>query len=143
MLYDLSALSVVLTCAACRLQGNEADYVILSLVRSTRQGFLSSIRRMNVLLTRCKQGLIIVSSKDFLGPGGKGFDTLVGKLVEHWRSQYGHTWINWRFVADGSVDLPGFIRTKRSQPHGKRRGAKLSASLESEKVINLFSQLTF
>jgi hypothetical protein len=110
--------------------GNEADYVIVSLVRSSRPGFLRSLQRMNVMLTRCKRGLIIVSSQAFLEPGGKGEDTLLGKLVQHWQRQYSHEWIDWRAVASASVDLPGaphptrslntLIRSRNAQPHPNR-----------------------
>lgn len=37
-------------------QGNEADYIIISLVRTEGIGFLANDRRSNVLLTRCKKG---------------------------------------------------------------------------------------
>jgi hypothetical protein len=90
-----------------RVSGNEANDVIVTLVRSSSPGFLRSIQRMNVLLTRCRRGLVIVSSKAFLGPGGKGSDTLLGKLVQHWQDQYSRTWIDWRSIANASVDLSG------------------------------------
>ena len=95
--------------------GNEAEYVIVSLVRSTRPGFLSSVRRMNVMLTRCRRGLVIVSSQAFLGPGGKGSDTLLGKLVQHWKTKYNQTWVDWNSVLNASVDLPGVIRPNISK----------------------------
>ena len=54
-------------------QGNEADVVIISLVRNNQHagprsalGFLTDSRRMNVLLSRAKWRLILVSSADFL-----------------------------------------------------------------------------
>ncbi|KAF7374797.1 AAA-12 domain-containing protein [Mycena sanguinolenta] len=54
-------------------QGNEEDYIIISLVRSMGLGFLSNLRRTNVMLTRCKRGMYIVSSRAFLHKGpGKG-----------------------------------------------------------------------
>ncbi len=59
--------------------GNEADIVLVSIVRSRDPGFLRSEQRMNVMLTRCRRGLVIVSSRSFLlGPGRS---TLVGKLA--------------------------------------------------------------
>ncbi|KAJ4477545.1 AAA domain-containing protein, partial [Lentinula aciculospora] len=63
-------------------QGNEADYVLLSVVRSAHVGFLHSSQRMNVMLTRCRRGMVIVSSRSFLG--GIARDTLVGKLSTYW-----------------------------------------------------------
>ena len=54
-------------------QGNEADLVVVSLVRNNQHafpqsalGFLSDPRRMNVLLSRAKWQLILVGSLDFL-----------------------------------------------------------------------------
>lgn len=61
-------------------QGNEEDYIIISLVRSRELGFLNNLRRTNVMLTRCKLGMFIVTSKQFLeGPGSK---CLVGTLKD-------------------------------------------------------------
>ncbi|KAL1713377.1 AAA domain-containing protein, partial [Schizophyllum commune] len=51
-------------------QGNEADYVLVSMVRTENAGFLKSLPRLNVLLTRCRRGMVIVTSPTFLsGPG--------------------------------------------------------------------------
>ncbi|WP_175984085.1 AAA domain-containing protein [Burkholderia vietnamiensis] len=54
-------------------QGNEADLVIVSLVRNnhhgsiwTALGFLADERRMNVLLSRARWKLVVVGSLDFL-----------------------------------------------------------------------------
>ena len=54
-------------------QGNEADVVVISLVRNNHHsgvrsslGFLSDPRRMNVLLSRAKWRLVLVGSIDFL-----------------------------------------------------------------------------
>jgi hypothetical protein len=53
-------------------QGSEADLVIVSLVRNNPQtgipalGFLRDSRRMNVLLSRARQQLVIVGSLEFL-----------------------------------------------------------------------------
>lgn len=67
------------TSADCVLHsGNEDNYIIISLVRSEKLGFLSDERRVNVMLTRCKVGMIICSSRTFLqGPAAQ---TLVGKM---------------------------------------------------------------
>jgi len=93
-------------------------------VRSSRPGFLRSVRRMNVMLTRCRRGLIIVSSQAFLGPGGKGSDTLLGKLVQHWQSKYPQTWIDWNPVLNASVDLPGAKRSFSNNSTGSRHPGK-------------------
>ncbi len=54
-------------------QGNEADFVIVSLVRNNQHisprgalGFLSDFRRMNVLLSRARWQLVLVGSIRFL-----------------------------------------------------------------------------
>jgi superfamily I DNA and/or RNA helicase len=61
--------------------GNEDDYIIISVVRSLQLGFLQDVRRTNVMLTRCKKGMIICSSRAFLSRIAA--DTLVGKLAAH------------------------------------------------------------
>ncbi|KAF7312416.1 AAA-12 domain-containing protein [Mycena indigotica] len=63
-------------------QGNEEDIIIISLVRSISLGFLQNLRRTNVMLTRCKRAMYIVSSKAFLKDGA-GKDCIVGELGEH------------------------------------------------------------
>ncbi|KIY67259.1 P-loop containing nucleoside triphosphate hydrolase protein, partial [Cylindrobasidium torrendii FP15055 ss-10] len=60
-------------------QGNEEDYIIVSVVRTNNLGFLNDARRMNVMLTRCKKGMFICSSRGFLD--GPAKSTLVGKLA--------------------------------------------------------------
>ncbi|KAJ7067045.1 AAA domain-containing protein [Mycena amicta] len=63
-------------------QGNEEDIIIISLVRSLGLGFLQNLRRTNVMLTRCKRAMYIVSSKAFLQQGA-GKNCIVGELAEH------------------------------------------------------------
>ena len=59
-------------------QGGEADVVIISLVRNNPRvgpaalGFLRDERRMNVLLSRAKSKLILVTSMDFLDEAVRG-----------------------------------------------------------------------
>ncbi|KAJ7650122.1 P-loop containing nucleoside triphosphate hydrolase protein [Roridomyces roridus] len=60
-------------------QGHEDDYIILSLVRTERIGFLAEPRRVNVMLTRCKKGLRILTSRAFVE--GPARDSLVGRLA--------------------------------------------------------------
>jgi superfamily I DNA and/or RNA helicase len=60
-------------------KGNEADNIIISLVRSRGLGFLNNERRMNVMLSRCKQSMLICSSRQYLSdPQVRG--TLVGDV---------------------------------------------------------------
>ncbi|KAF9478007.1 hypothetical protein BDN70DRAFT_774162, partial [Pholiota conissans] len=64
-------------------QGNEADYLLISIVRTgTQPGFLNSRKRMNVLLTRCRKAAIIVTSKIFMELGGA--QTLLGRMLLYW-----------------------------------------------------------
>ena len=59
--------------------GNEDDYIIISVVRSLGIGFLKNLRRTNVMLTRCKRGMFIISSQQFLA--GPGASSLVGEMA--------------------------------------------------------------
>jgi len=61
-------------------QGNEADNIIISLVRSRGLGFLDNERRMNVMLSRCRQSMLICSSRKYLSLLDVR-DTLVGDLA--------------------------------------------------------------
>ena len=66
--------------------GNEEDYIIVSLVRSNALGFLNSLRRTNVMLTRCKLGMYVVSSYNFLvstrsKKAGLGASSLAGQMA--------------------------------------------------------------
>lgn len=46
--------------------GNEDDFIIISLVRTNRVGFLRELRRVNVMLTRCRKGMIICTDRAFI-----------------------------------------------------------------------------
>ncbi|KAJ7095570.1 AAA domain-containing protein, partial [Mycena epipterygia] len=63
-------------------QGNEADYVLVSVVRTTQPGFLRSLNRMNVMLTRARAGMVLVTNAAFLH--GAGGPTLLGQLARYW-----------------------------------------------------------
>jgi len=60
-------------------QGNEEDYIIVSLVRSEKIGFLKEMRRVNVMLTRCKKGMVICTNRSFIA--NIASKSLVGKLA--------------------------------------------------------------
>jgi len=63
------------------LLGNEADNIIISLVRTWGLGFLDNERRMNVMLSRCRQSMLICSSRKYLSlPDVRG--TLVGDVSQ-------------------------------------------------------------
>ncbi|GLB44387.1 putative nuclear-transcribed mRNA catabolic process, nonsense-mediated decay [Lyophyllum shimeji] len=99
-------------------QGNEADFVLVSVVRSGHQpGFLASTNRMNVLLTRCRRGLVVVSSRSFLRDGGR--NTLLGRLERHYMDLKGESaWVDWKLVMQGKADLPSALGPKREKSLG-------------------------
>ncbi|KAF8126923.1 hypothetical protein EV363DRAFT_1452614 [Boletus edulis] len=73
------------------LQGNEEDYIVIPPVRSRDLGFLEDKRRMNVMLSRCKRGMVIFTNKAYIekyaGPG----KSLIGELTHKWYD--GEAWI--------------------------------------------------
>ena len=85
-------------------QGHEAPYVIVSTVRTTKPGFLRSLNRMNVMLTRCKAGMVVVTNRRFLE--GPGRDTLLGGLAQRWRAYEG-AWIDALAISARTASLPG------------------------------------
>lgn len=102
--------------------GNEADYVILSTVRTQRPGFLTSQPRINVALTRCRKGMVVVTNKHFLHERGK--KTLLAQLCHAWL-QHCDTWIDWKvMLSNESVALPGL---PSPHPTGSIRGSAVSA----------------
>jgi regulator of nonsense transcripts 1 len=66
--------------------GNEEDYIVISLVRSTALGFIADKRRTNVMLTRCKRGMIICTSQKFMERAGN--NSLVGNLLGYYENHW-------------------------------------------------------
>ncbi|KAJ7773405.1 P-loop containing nucleoside triphosphate hydrolase protein [Mycena metata] len=60
-------------------QGNEDDYIIISAVRTRKIGFMAEVRRVNVMLTRCKKRMVIFTNRGFVEGAAK--ESLVGKLA--------------------------------------------------------------
>ena len=58
-------------------QGQEADVVVFSCVRTTRLGFLADERRLNVAITRARESLLIVGSAALLRKGNTAWSALV------------------------------------------------------------------
>ncbi|KAK0469717.1 AAA domain-containing protein [Desarmillaria tabescens] len=79
-------------------QGNEDDYIIVSVVRSKKLGFLVNERRVNVMLTRCKKGMIICSSRAFLE--GIGSRSLIGGLAARMGTR---SWVEYHEVLNGRL----------------------------------------
>jgi len=50
-----------------RFQGREADLVLLSMRNTGRVGFLDSVNRLNVAVTRARQQLVILGNADYFG----------------------------------------------------------------------------
>lgn len=81
-------------------------------------GFLDLHNRVNVMLTRAKLGMIIVSKKSFIAQAQQ---TLVGRLADHWSARTrrikkdgrsgdpydAEVWVYFRDVMEGRADLPG------------------------------------
>jgi hypothetical protein len=79
--------------------------VILSSVRTRWPGFLKSQPRMNVALTRCRKGMVVVTDKSFLLAKGK--KTLLGKLCRAWSNRHDACWIDWKVMLNNAAALPG------------------------------------
>ncbi|KAF8896425.1 P-loop containing nucleoside triphosphate hydrolase protein [Infundibulicybe gibba] len=82
-----------------RTSGNEADYIILSLVRSEKLGFMKEPRRVNVMLSRCKKGMIICTNRAWVE--SKAAKSLIGKLAEM-LGQADSPWMDGRSVQYGN-----------------------------------------
>jgi hypothetical protein len=81
--------------------GNEDHVIVISVVRSKKIGFLSSLRRTNVMLTRCQRRMYIVSSRAFLE--GKGADSLVGKMAAELGKRPG-AWLSRKDIEDWNFE---------------------------------------
>ncbi|KAF9787500.1 AAA domain-containing protein [Thelephora terrestris] len=62
-------------------QGNEADHIVLSIVRTWSPGFMKNTRRTNVMLTRCKKSMMILTHRKFLQKKAVA-ETLVGQFAK-------------------------------------------------------------
>lgn len=74
VVYSLTDKKLLIICS-----GNEDDYIIVSLVRSEKIGFMKEMRRVNVMLTRCKIGMVICTSRSFIA--SQASQSLIGKLA--------------------------------------------------------------
>jgi superfamily I DNA and/or RNA helicase len=83
-------------------QGNEDDYIIVSLVRTVKVGFLSNQRRTNVMLSRCKKSMVLCANRSFLTGNPKARKTLVGKLAAEWMAT-GAEWVEWSDLLGGRM----------------------------------------
>jgi AAA domain len=93
-------------------QGNEADYIIISLVRTEAMGFLQNNRRANVLLTRCKKGMFVMTSRELMMKD-RSRGTLLGKFAYTWDASQ---------VSFGACDTPAIsliVASSRIVAHGQ------------------------
>ena len=81
--------------------GNEDHVIIISVVRTRDPGFLTSLRRTNVMLTRCQRGMYIVSSKAFLQ--GSGANSLVGMMAAELGKRPG-AWLTRKDIEGGKFE---------------------------------------
>ena len=70
-------------------------------MRTRDLGFLKSLRRTNVMLSRCKRGLFVCSSRAFL-VDGRGVDSLAGRMAAHFGDA---AWVSMADLEGGNVDL--------------------------------------
>lgn len=96
--------------AAYNESGHEMPYVIVSTVRTTRPGFLQSLQRMNVMLTRLQAGMVIVTNRPFLDSSGR--NTLLGCMAQHWKDERGEAvWTLPQRIAERTANMPGVTMT--------------------------------
>ncbi|MDK2974738.1 MAG: hypothetical protein PWP08_1109 [Methanofollis sp.] len=62
-----------------RFQGHEADAVFLSMVNTTKVGFLDNLNRLNVALTRARNQLVIFGKKEYFKK--QPYSTMLQKLA--------------------------------------------------------------
>ena len=79
--------------------------MILSSVRTWSPGFLKSQPRMNVALTRCRKGMVVVTNKCFLEKAGNSI--LLGKLCDTWSQHHEACWIDRKAILNNSAAFPG------------------------------------
>merc|ERR1712014_90998 len=90
-------------------QGMERDIVLFSATRSNAErflGFLADARRMNVMLTRARRGLIIFGNGDTL-------------RHSHTADSHWSAWLNWAdakgaVIPSAALGAEGGVSTKRS-----------------------------
>jgi len=96
-------------------QGEESDIVIASLTRSNANhdiGFMSSPERLNVLLSRARDGLIMIGNIQTFTKARKGAEIWL-KLVEHSRDMETYMMVSPLFASDipTAVRFSGHQRT--------------------------------
>lgn len=67
------------------------------------------MNRVNVMLTRCQQGMIVVTNRTFLRTTAA--HTLLGDLARHWSKLHGtsNTWKHWKEIVEHKAPMPGTL----------------------------------
>ncbi|KAM0610583.1 hypothetical protein ACHAPH_002454 [Verticillium nonalfalfae] len=92
-----------------KYQGEQNDYIILSLTRTSRVGYLRDVRRMTVALSRARLGLYILGRRDVfeacyeLRPAFEQLFQRPDKLM----LVTGEMWPSQRLIASESGEVPG------------------------------------
>ncbi|KAG7140204.1 RNA helicase aquarius like protein [Verticillium longisporum] len=92
-----------------KYQGEQNDYIILSLTRTSRVGYLRDVRRMTVALSRARLGLYILGRRDVfeacyeLRPAFEQLLQRPDKLM----LVTGEMWPSQRLIASESGEVPG------------------------------------
>ncbi|KAG8844026.1 hypothetical protein FRC20_003655 [Serendipita sp. 405] len=119
-------------------QGNEADYIVISLVRTKTMGFLDNNRRANVLLSRCKKGMFIISNKELMlrSSPTSSSGVLLQRYALEWTAQMQRVGRQWYTYQDLEVELDMIdpdlkptaqssqtpaVESKKTKRHNKRR----------------------
>jgi hypothetical protein len=71
---------------------------------------------MNVALTRCRKGMVVVADKSFLQ--GAGRSTLLGQLCRTWSRHHDACWIDSKAMLNNSGALPGLPAPAPPRPNG-------------------------
>jgi len=95
------------------IQGQEAEFVIISTVRTNGLGFMKNEKRMNVALTRSKAQMILVHSGSlFMTKAGR--NTLPGRLLAYFFNRAPA--LSYRDVISGmkTIDRPWVLKSSPS-----------------------------
>lgn len=95
---------------------------------------------MNVMLTRCEAGMIIVTNRRFVEVGAR--DTLLGQLVDHWRHEGAEEpWTCSSLVAAGTAKLPGILSPQPVEPNEHPKASGLRGNDANHPGENATSQV--
>ena len=102
----------MLTAPADNYQGEESDIVLVSLTRSNKShdiGFMAAPERLNVLLSRARDALIIIGNSETFMNARKGKEVW-RKLFDHLK-QKGHVYEGFPVKCEKHPDRTGLLST--------------------------------